>query len=36
MGQWLSLPMILIGAAMILWAYRRADKPEPTLLDRMK
>jgi len=36
MGQWLSLPMILIGAAMMLWSYRRADKPEPTLLDRMK
>ena len=36
MGQWLSLPMIVIGAAMILRAYRRADKAEPTLLDRMK
>jgi phosphatidylglycerol:prolipoprotein diacylglycerol transferase len=36
MGQWLSLPMILIGAAMMLWSYRRADKAEPTLLDRMK
>ena len=36
MGQWLSLPMIVIGAAMMLWAYRRADKPEPTLLDRLK
>jgi phosphatidylglycerol---prolipoprotein diacylglyceryl transferase len=36
MGQWLSLPMIAIGAAMILWSYRRADKPEPTLVDRMK
>ena len=23
MGQWLSLPMILIGIAMIAWAYRR-------------
>jgi phosphatidylglycerol:prolipoprotein diacylglycerol transferase len=23
MGQWLSLPMIAIGAAMMLWAYRR-------------
>jgi phosphatidylglycerol:prolipoprotein diacylglycerol transferase len=22
MGQWLSLPMILIGAAMLAWAYR--------------
>jgi phosphatidylglycerol:prolipoprotein diacylglycerol transferase len=36
MGQWLSLPMILIGAAMMLWSYRRADKAEPTILDRMK
>jgi phosphatidylglycerol:prolipoprotein diacylglycerol transferase len=36
MGQWLSLPMIAIGAAMMLWGYRRADKAEPTLLDRMK
>ena len=36
MGQWLSLPMVAIGAAMILWAYRRADKAEPTVLDRMK
>jgi phosphatidylglycerol:prolipoprotein diacylglycerol transferase len=36
MGQWLSLPMIAIGAAMMLWAYRRADKEQPTLLDRMK
>jgi phosphatidylglycerol:prolipoprotein diacylglycerol transferase len=23
MGQWLSLPMILIGIAMIIWAYKR-------------
>jgi phosphatidylglycerol:prolipoprotein diacylglycerol transferase len=36
MGQWLSLPMILTGAAMMLWAYARAGKAEPTLLDRMK
>ncbi len=36
MGQWLSVPMIAIGAAMMLWSYRRADKAEPTLLDRMK
>jgi len=36
MGQWLSLPMIAIGVGMMLWSYRRADKPEPTLLDRMK
>jgi phosphatidylglycerol:prolipoprotein diacylglycerol transferase len=26
MGQWLSLPMILIGIAMMLWAYRSTRK----------
>jgi phosphatidylglycerol---prolipoprotein diacylglyceryl transferase len=36
MGQWLSLPMIVIGAVMLMWSYRRAGKPEPTLMDRMK
>jgi len=28
MGQWLSLPMILIGAAMMAWAYRRKPTAE--------
>jgi phosphatidylglycerol---prolipoprotein diacylglyceryl transferase len=23
MGQWLSVPMVLVGLAMLLWAYRR-------------
>jgi phosphatidylglycerol---prolipoprotein diacylglyceryl transferase len=23
MGQWLSLPMIIVGIAMLIWAYRR-------------
>ena len=36
MGQWLSLPMIIAGAGMMLWAYRRSRKDQPTLLDRMK
>jgi len=36
MGQWLSLPMIVAGLVMMRWAYRRAGKHEPTLLDRMK
>jgi phosphatidylglycerol:prolipoprotein diacylglycerol transferase len=36
MGQWLSLPMIVVGLAMMVWAYRRAGKAEPTLLDRYK
>jgi phosphatidylglycerol:prolipoprotein diacylglycerol transferase len=26
MGQWLSLPMIVVGAAMMIWAYRSAGK----------
>jgi phosphatidylglycerol---prolipoprotein diacylglyceryl transferase len=26
MGQWLSLPMVLAGAAMIVWAYRAKAK----------
>ena len=36
MGQWLSLPMVAAGVAMIVWAYRRAGKAQPTILDRMK
>jgi phosphatidylglycerol---prolipoprotein diacylglyceryl transferase len=36
MGQWLSLPMILIGLLMMIWAYRRAGKAQPTIMDRMK
>src|SRR5437763_894749 len=36
MGQWLSLPMIGAGFLMMIWAYRRAGKAEPTLLDRLK
>jgi phosphatidylglycerol:prolipoprotein diacylglycerol transferase len=26
MGQWLSLPMIIVGGAMMIWAYRSAGK----------
>jgi len=36
MGQWLSIPMMIAGASMMLWAYARARKPQPTLMDRMK
>jgi phosphatidylglycerol:prolipoprotein diacylglycerol transferase len=36
MGQWLSLPMIAAGAGLMLWAYARAGKAQPTLLDRLK
>jgi phosphatidylglycerol:prolipoprotein diacylglycerol transferase len=36
MGQWLSLPMVVAGVVMIAWAYRRAGKQNPTLMDRMK
>ena len=24
MGQWLSLPMIVIGSLLLVWSYRRA------------
>ena len=27
MGQWLSLPMILAGAALLAWAYKNRDSP---------
>jgi phosphatidylglycerol:prolipoprotein diacylglycerol transferase len=33
MGQWLSLPMIIAGVAMLVWSYRRASAssvPSPT------
>ena len=36
LGQWLSVPMIVIGLGMMLWAYMRAGKAHPTILDRMK
>jgi phosphatidylglycerol:prolipoprotein diacylglycerol transferase len=36
MGQWLSLPMMAAGMLMLSWAYRHADKSQPTLIDRMK
>ncbi len=36
MGQWLSLPMMLIGVVMLVWAKRRAGKAEPTVIDRMR
>ncbi len=28
MGQWLSLPMVLAGIAMMAWSYRRASNPQ--------
>ena len=31
MGQWLSLPMIFTGVALMAWAYWRASKAQPTL-----
>ncbi|HUH94096.1 MAG TPA: prolipoprotein diacylglyceryl transferase [Casimicrobiaceae bacterium] len=31
MGQWLSLPMIAAGIALMVWAYWRAGKTQPTL-----
>ena len=36
MGQLLSLPMIVAWFALMLWAYRRAGKDQPTVIDRMK
>jgi phosphatidylglycerol:prolipoprotein diacylglycerol transferase len=32
MGQWLSIPMIVIGVVMMLWAYKRARRPQQTIL----
>ena len=32
MGQWLSLPMVLAGAAMMIWAYRPAARVNTTPL----
>ena len=31
MGQWLSLPMVVAGIVLMVWAYRNAAKPEPTV-----
>jgi phosphatidylglycerol:prolipoprotein diacylglycerol transferase len=28
MGQWLSLPMVLTGLAMLLWSLRRPNQPK--------
>jgi phosphatidylglycerol---prolipoprotein diacylglyceryl transferase len=36
MGQWLSLPMFVAGLLLMLMAYRRAGKAQPTILDRRK
>jgi phosphatidylglycerol:prolipoprotein diacylglycerol transferase len=36
MGQWLSLPMIVAGLLLWMWAHRHAGKSQPTLIDRMK
>jgi phosphatidylglycerol:prolipoprotein diacylglycerol transferase len=31
MGQWLSLPMIVVGLLMMLWAYWHSGKAQPTI-----
>ena len=36
MGQWLSLPMIVAGIALMFWAHANARKSQPTLIDRKK
>lgn len=28
MGQWLSLPMIILGAVLVIWAYRHNEQPQ--------
>jgi Prolipoprotein diacylglyceryltransferase len=32
MGQWLSLPMIVAGSALMVWAYLRARRTEQTIV----
>lgn len=34
MGQWLSLPMIAMGVALIFWAYRQGKDPEKVTTSR--
>jgi prolipoprotein diacylglyceryltransferase len=29
MGQWLSLPMIIAGLALMIWAYRPVSGKKP-------
>ncbi len=29
MGQWLSIPMAMIGIAVMVWAFQKGHKPEP-------
>ena len=36
MGQWLSMPMVVAGIVMMLYAYRRDGKQQPTVMDRLK
>ena len=36
MGQWLSLPMIVVGAVMIAWAYRKDRAASPGPDDRVQ
>lgn len=36
MGQWLSFPMIVVGLLMMLWAYQRSAKAQPTVIDHLK
>ena len=33
MGQWLSLPMVIGGIAMLIWAYRRSPEVHPGVRD---
>jgi phosphatidylglycerol---prolipoprotein diacylglyceryl transferase len=35
-GQILSLPMIVVGAAVFIWAYRNQSAPEPVVESTVK
>ena len=30
MGQWLSIPMALVGVAVMIWALQKGHKPDPS------
>jgi phosphatidylglycerol---prolipoprotein diacylglyceryl transferase len=34
MGQWLSIPMVIAGILLMVWAYRNAQKAEPTIREQ--
>jgi len=34
MGQWLSIPLVIAGIALLIWAYRK--KPAPVTTDKKR